>query len=190
MAATPRAIAGGSRQQLKPEDSHAVCRQIPGNDGFSVPRGHGGRLPCRECGRGPRIGGPGIYRYAVRLELRGPGGQQGVKQALKQLFSTHCSTFSGYGNSYQLWFGRPEIENLGDSRYAVIVEGAGARTFLEDDLERFLTYLVDESLLQSPLSPSAKKALVEEYLDQYRAEVKRLVDRYRSKLRKSYTSGF
>ena len=85
---------------------------------------------------------------------------------------------------YQLWFGRPEIENLGDSRYAVTVEGAGARTFLEDDLERFLTYLVDECRLPAPPGPSAKKALVEAYLDQYRAEVKRLVDRYRSKLRK------
>ena len=134
---------------------------------------------------GHESGGPGIYKYAVRLVLRGPGGQQGVKQALKPLFSTHCATFSGYGNSYQLWFGRPEIENLGDSRYAVTVEGAGARTFLEDDLERFLTYLVDESWLQAPSSPAAKKALVEQYLDQYRAEVKRLADRYRSKLRKS-----
>ena len=82
---------------------------------------------------------------------------QGVKQTLKPLFSTHCTTFSGYGNSYQLWFGRPEIENLGDSRYAVTVEGDGARTFLEDDLERFLTYLIDENTLRSPLSPSAQR---------------------------------
>jgi hypothetical protein len=133
---------------------------------------------------GHASGGPGIYKYAVRLVLRGPGGQQGIKQALKPLFSTHCTTFSGYGNPYQLWFGRPEIENLGDSRYTVTVEGAGARTFLEDDLERFVTYLINESRLQAPLSPAAKKALVEEYLAQYRAEVKRLVDRYRSKLRK------
>jgi hypothetical protein len=138
---------------------------------------------------GHESGGPGIYKYAVRLVLRGPGGQQGVKQTLKPLFSTHCTTFSGYGNSYQLWFGRPEIEILGDSRYAVTVEGAGARTFLEDDLERFLTYLIDANPLQSPPSSSAKTALVEEYLEQYRAEVKRLVDRYRSKLRKSDTSG-
>jgi hypothetical protein len=133
---------------------------------------------------GHESGGPGIYKYAVRLVLCGPGGQQGVKQALKSLFSTHCTTFSGYGNPYQLWFGRPEIENLGDGRYAVTVEGAGARTFLEDDLERFLTYLTDEGRLQASPDPAANKALVEAYLDQYRAEVKRLVDRYRSRLRK------
>jgi hypothetical protein len=133
---------------------------------------------------GHASGGPGIYKYAVRLVLRGPGGQQGVRQALKPLFATHCATFSGYGNPYHLWFGRPEVENLGESRYAVTVEGAGARTFLEDDLERFLTYLVDQGCVLAPPDPSAEKALVAEYLDQYRAEVKRRVDRYRSKLRK------
>jgi hypothetical protein len=133
---------------------------------------------------GHEAGGPGIYKYAVRLVLQGPGGQQGVKQALKPLFSRHCTTFSGYGNSYQLWFGRPAIETLGDSRYAVTVEGAGARTYVEDDLERFLTYLIDEGWLQTPPNALARKALVEAHLDQHRAEVKRLVDRYRSKLRR------
>ena len=156
---------------------------------FPLPGDTVGAFLVESVDVGHESGGPGIYKYAVRLVLRGPGGQQGVKQALKPLFSTHCTTFSGYGNSYQLWFGRPEVENLGDSRYAVTVEGAGARTFLEDDLERFLTYLIDENSLQSPPSPSAKTALVEEYLEQYRAEVKRLVDRYRSRLRKSDTSG-
>jgi hypothetical protein len=134
---------------------------------------------------GHESGGPGIYKYAVRLVLCGPGGQAGVRQALKPLFSTHCTTFSGYGNPYQLWFGRPEIENLGDGRYAVTVEGAGARTYLEDDLERFLTYLIDERGLQPPPNPAETKVLVDEYLDQYRAEVKRLVDRYRTRLRRS-----
>lgn len=134
---------------------------------------------------GHESGGPGIYKYAVRLVLRGPGGQHGVRQALKPLFCTHCTTFSGYGNPYQLWFGRPEIEVLGDSRYAVTVEGAGARTYLEADLARFLAYLTDAGRLQSPPGPAAQEALVGDYLDQYRSEVKRLVDRYRAKLRKS-----
>jgi hypothetical protein len=134
---------------------------------------------------GHESGGPGIYKYAVRLVLAGPGGQQGVKQALRPLFAAHCTTFSGYGNPYQLWFGRPEIENLGDNRYAVTVEGAGARTFLEDDLERFLAHLTDESPLPAPSDAAARKALVEAYLNEYRAEIKRRVDRYRSRLRKS-----
>ncbi len=152
---------------------------------FPLPGDSVGAYLVESVDVGHESGGPGIYKYAVRLVLRGPGGQQGVKQALKSLFATHCTTFSGYGNSYQLWFGRPEIENLGDSRYTVRVEGAGARTFLEDDLERFLTYLSDENRLPVPPSLADKKAFVEGYLDQYRAEIKRLVDRYRSKLRKS-----
>ena len=101
---------------------------------FPLPGDTVGAFLVESVDVGHESGGPGIYKYAVRLVLRGPGGQQGVKQTLKPLFSTHCTTFSGYGNSYQLWFGRPEVENLGDSRYAVTVEGAGARTFLEDDL--------------------------------------------------------
>ena len=41
------------------------------------------------------------YAYAVRMTLSGPGGQQGVRRALKALFSAHPMTFSGYGNPYQ-----------------------------------------------------------------------------------------
>jgi hypothetical protein len=164
---------------------------------FPFPGDRVGAFLVESVDVGHESGGPGIYKYAVRLVLRGPGGQQGVKAALKPLFSSHCSTFSGYGNSYQLWFGRPEIEPLvpdaaadrvagkSEARYAVTVEGAGARTFLEDDLERFLAYLSDQGRLAAPPGPSTQKTLVEEYLDQYRAEVKRLVDRYRARLRKT-----
>lgn len=130
-------------------------------------------------------GGPGIYKYAVRMVLSGPGGQQGVKQALKPLFATHCTTFSGYGNPYQLWFGRPEIEPLGEGRYAVTVEGAGAAIRLADDLARFLAYLGDEGCLSAPLTPADANAAIEAYLEQYRGEIKRKVDRYRGKLRRA-----
>jgi len=63
--------------------------------------------------------GPGLYSYAVRIVLRGAGGQQGVRRALEALLLSHRMTFSGYGNPYQLWFGRPKIESLGEQRYAV-----------------------------------------------------------------------
>ena len=88
--------------------------------------------------------GPEGYAYSVRIVLCGLGGKQGVRRALKTLFSSHQTTFSAYGNPYQLWFGRPEIESLGDKRYVVRVQGAGARVFLGDELQRFLGYL-DES---------------------------------------------
>jgi hypothetical protein len=129
--------------------------------------------------------GPGQYAYAVRMVLCGPGGQRGVKQALKSLFSSHPMTFSGYGNPYQLWFGKPAIEPLGDQRYAVQIEGAGARVFLDDELYRFLGYLNEQGLSASRPEQVPEELLIEEYLEQYRAQIKRKVDRYRSKLRRT-----
>ena len=132
-----------------------------------------------------RSGGHGLYVYAVSMLLRGPGGQQGVRRALKPLLSAHPTTFSGYGNPYQLWCGRPEIESLGDQRYAVRFEGAGARVFLDQELDRFLGYLEEQGRLAIGSDPGDPGALVETYLEQYRAEIKRQVDRYRRRLQKS-----
>jgi len=129
-------------------------------------------------------GSAGIYCYDVRMVLRGPGGQQGVRSALKALLSSHPTTFSGYGNPYQLWFGKPEIESLGDKCYELRVEGGRARTYLQDDLERFLDYLAAKGLTSIGHQPAAQAERVETYLEQYRAEIKRHVDHYRYKLRK------
>ena len=122
------------------------------------------------------------YVYGVRIVLRGPGGQQGVKRALRSLFSLHLTTFSGYGNPYQLWFRKPQIESLGDQRYAVTVKGAGMRISLEPELDRFLRYLEDNGHLAAQIDPPIRETLIGAYLDQYRAEIKRKVDRYRRKL--------
>lgn len=124
--------------------------------------------------------GPGQYAYAVHMVLRGPGGQQGVRRALKATLVSHPMTFSGYGNAYQLLFGTPEIESLGDKRYAVRIRGAGGRVYLDDELHRFLGYLVDEGHIAS----GPPEAAVEVYLERYRAQIKRRVDRFRSKLRR------
>jgi len=93
---------------------------------------------------GHESGDPGGYVYPIRLVLRGAGGQSGVQRALKALLPPHTMTFSAYGNPYQLWFGKPQIEALGDRRYAVTVKGGGARVFLADELERFLAFLAEE----------------------------------------------
>ena len=123
-------------------------------------------------------GHPEGYVYAVAMVLRGPGGQQGVKRALASFFAQHPTTFSGYGNPYQLWFRKPEIESLGDRRYAVTVKGAGVRIFLDQELERLLAYLEHEGHLQG----EDRGALLAAYLEAYRAEIKRMVDRYRRRL--------
>ena len=133
--------------------------------------------------------GSGRYTYLVRMVLRGTGGQQGVRGALKDLFSSHPMTFSGYGNPYQLWFARPEIESLGDRRYAVTIEGAGARVWLKEELERFLGYLSDSGQLLNTAEGAGREPAVEGYLEEYRAEIARKVARYRRRLRKSEQSG-
>ena len=133
--------------------------------------------------------GPGQYAYSVRIVLRGPGGQLGVRRALKALFSSHPTTFSGYGHPYQLWFGKPEVESLGDKRYAVTIEGAGARTFLQDELDRFLAYIQEEDQLAVRSDGTPREMLVETYLERYRAEIRRKVGRYRSKLRRTRDAG-
>ncbi len=128
--------------------------------------------------------GGGRITYPVRLVLCGPGGQQGALHALRALFASHPMTFSGYGNPYQLWFGKPEIESLGDQRYAITVEGAGARVHLAEELERFLTHLDAQGQLAAPLDPAARAALVKAYLEEYKGEIQRKVGRYRSRLRR------
>lgn len=129
-------------------------------------------------------GGAEGYVYGVSMVLHRPGGQQRVQRALKALFAQHPTTFSGYGNPYQLWFKKPEIESLGDQRYAVRVKGAGMRVYLEPELARFLKHLADAHQLTTTLNPAAQETLVTAYLEQYRAEIKSLVDRYHRKLAK------
>ena len=120
--------------------------------------------------------------YGVRMALSGPGKVQNVQQAIKALFSQHPTTFSGYGNPYQLWFMKPEIESLGEQRYAVTVQGAGARVYLEPELMRFLQYLYESNHLAASSDPAAQETLVETYLERYRLEIQRRVGRYTRKL--------
>jgi hypothetical protein len=127
--------------------------------------------------------------YGVRMALSGPGKVQNVQQAIKALFSQHPTTFSGYGNPYQLWFMKPEIESQGEQRYAVTVQGAGARVYLEPELMRFLQYLNESNHLAALSDPAAQETLVETYLERYRLEIQRRVGRYTRKLEKSHPGG-
>ncbi len=129
-----------------------------------------------------KSGGEG-YVYGVRMVLRGPGGVQGVKRALRAFFSQHPTTFSGYGNPYQLWFRKAEVESLGEQRYAVSVKGAGARVHLEQELRRFLLSLSEENALPAPGDTAAQEALVEAYLERYRQNIQRQVEGYNRRLK-------
>ena len=124
----------------------------------------------------------GQHGYSVRMVLRGPGGQQGVRRTVGALLSIRPITFSSYGNPYQLWCGRPEVESLGDKRYAVTARGAGVPIALEEALLRFLHELEDEGLLTEGDGAEDSQSVVARYLDRYREEIQRNVSRYRSKV--------
>ena len=134
--------------------------------------------------RDQRTGSEG-YIYDVRIVLEGPGGQRRVRQALKTLFAKHFTTFSAYGNAYQLWFRKRsiDIESLGDKRYAVSVKGAGERIALRPELYRFLEYLETKET-PSLSSQAGIEKLVTEYLEHYQAEIRGKVGRYDYKLRR------
>ena len=124
----------------------------------------------------------GQHGYGVRMVLRGPGGQQGVRKALKTLVGTRPITFSSYGNPYQLWCGRPEIESLGDKRYEVTARAAGVPISLEDALRRFVDYLAAEGLLADAPDAVDVDVMIGRYLDAYRDDIARHVAHYRSKV--------
>ena len=123
------------------------------------------------------------YAYSVQMVLEGPGGKAGVRRTLRPLFAQRVTTFSSYGNPYQLWFGKPEIESLGDRRYAVEVDGAGARIDLAAELERFFDYLEATGHIAARTDTAMR--LIEGYLEEYQADVGRRVERYRRKLKRS-----
>lgn len=131
----------------------------------------------------------GIIEYGGRMVLSGPGRAQDVRRALKAFFSQHVSTFSGYGNPYQLWFRKPQIGSLGEGRYTVNVKGAGVRTYLEPELRRFLQYLHEKGHLAVPSDTAAQDTFIEDYMKRYRLEISRLVNRYNSKLAHSRPDG-
>jgi len=127
-------------------------------------------------------GGSAGYIYDVRMVLRGLGGRQGVRKTLRPFFAQRLTTFSGYGNPYQLWFRKPSYESLGDKRYEARVKGAGERIYLDPELSRFLSHLQAEGHLAELDDPAEREALVAAYMEGYKTEIQRKVGRYRSKL--------
>ena len=131
-----------------------------------------GRFTVEECEVGHVGIGGGRYEYPVEMVLSGKGGKQGVRNDLKELFGARRSTFSGYGNPYQLAFDRSEVESLGEGRYKVVARGVGNRIFLRKELSRFLEYLGTEHDLESP-SEETMAAILDDYLAAYQADAKR-----------------
>ena len=104
--------------------------------------------------------GEGRYEYPVTLVLIGPGGKQGVKNALRPILTSKHTTFSGYGNPYQMSFGKSDVVGLGNRRYKVVAQGIGVRIYLERELRRFLNYAGKRNM---PMDESAIAGYLEDY---------------------------
>lgn len=146
-------------------------------------------VEVRDAPPGDAPPGLSLHAYAVRMVVRGPGGQQGVRRALAGLMEAHPTCFSAYGNPYQLCLGKPTIEPLGERRYAVTAVGGGTRLFLAEELERFLGFLGEGGHLAAPLEGADREALVADYLQGYAAVVRRGVNRYRARVRRLERQG-
>ena len=116
--------------------------------------------------------GYGRYEYPIDIVVSGVGGQQGVRRAFRELFSRIKTTFSGYGNAYQLRFGKMEIESLGERRYRIHGNGLGARVYLRKEIGRFVEYLLDNRYLV-PEWCDRKDDLAEEYIEEYLVDARR-----------------
>jgi hypothetical protein len=114
--------------------------------------------------------GDGRYEYPTEIVLRGKGGKEGVRRALKPLFATRRTIFSEFGNPYQCSPGRMDVESLGEGRFRVTARGVGVRVRLREELVRFLASLASTGRL-APGAGDDPAAVVDEYLRRYQAEV-------------------
>jgi hypothetical protein len=137
---------------------------------FPAPGDVVGNFAVEEVEVSHRASGYGRYEYPITIVLRGKGGQQGVRKALRSLCSARVTTFSGYGNPYQLSIGKLEISSAGQGRYRVFTLGIGRRVFLKQELLRFLRYLADSGRLQLP---GSGEEIANAYLEQYQVDARR-----------------
>jgi hypothetical protein len=136
---------------------YQFAMRIPG------PGGRVGDFGVDACTVGHEERGDGTIDYPISMVLVGAGGQQAVRRAIREQLVRGRTTFSGFGNPYQLRFGRFEVESLGRSRYRVTARGIGVRIDLERELTRFVEYA---RMRHRP----AGSALIEAYLQDYRRD--------------------
>lgn len=135
---------------------------------MGIPQAGGnlGSFSVESCDVSHHERGDGTISYPIVMVLAGRGGKNGVKKAIREHLDAVHTTFSGYGNPYQLVLGRFEVESLGDGRYRATGCGIGVRIHLERELRRFCRFA---ELRGAP----ASQELVEPYLDAYKRDITR-----------------
>ena len=111
-------------------------------------------------------GAPEGYVYGCDGAARA-GGASSPARAQTSVFP--ASNHLRYGNPYQLWFRKPEIENPA-SMLCSEREGIRSAYLSAPELERFLTTFADKDA-PAASDTAARGKLIEDYLEKYRAEI-------------------
>jgi hypothetical protein len=114
---------------------------------------------------------PGRYEYPLEIVVRGKGGKDGARKALKPVLDRRATIFSEFGNPYQCGIGTVKVESLGESRYRLRARGVGTRIHLRTELARFMDHLAAKGCLSgaSTAGPDARRDVVAGYLAAYQA---------------------
>jgi hypothetical protein len=111
--------------------------------------------------------GAGRYEYPIELVLAGKGGKEGVRRALKGLFSRRMTLFTEFGNPYQCSVGSIAVEGLGEGLYRVTARGIGNRVHLREELIRFMGYLGASGAPGPAADPTDAGRIADEYMRRY-----------------------
>jgi hypothetical protein len=126
--------------------------------------------------------GDGRYEYPISMILRGKGGKQGVRNAVKKYLGAKRTTFSGFGNPYHCWVSKIVVESLGDQRYGLKARGIGVRIFLREELERFYHHLEAEGHTEG--DESILRDVLNVYMDAYMKGISRTSAAYKRRIQK------
>ena len=109
----------------------------------------------------------GIYEYPTEIIAEGKGGKTKVKDVFKKYFDQRITTFSGYGNPYQMHGGRIEIIALNNKKYKIKAKGIGVRIYLRRELNQFLKFLVENNLIVKNLDEIVREEIIDDYISRY-----------------------
>ncbi len=112
--------------------------------------------------------GAGRYEYPVEITVRGKGGKDGAKKALKPLLDRRTTIFSEFGNPYQCSIGSVQVEKLAPECYRLTARGLGVRVHLRPELLRFLGYMEQGLLVQR--GDEERGRVVDAYLASYMSD--------------------
>ncbi|MHA1987546.1 MAG: hypothetical protein ACW98D_12985 [Promethearchaeota archaeon] len=109
----------------------------------------------------------GIYEYPTEIIVEGKGGKTKVREVFKKYFNQRITTFSGYGNPYQMHGGRIEIIALGKQKYKINAIGIGIRIYLRRELDQFFEFLVENNNSAKDFNTTIREKIIDDYLRMY-----------------------